>query len=192
VTDEELRALASRLDRDCADWQRALSYLERAELRLYQGTGYLTINALLRDEVSAAAPDAERLARIETSIEVIDGAIAKGQLQSDLVVYRGLRDPDAVFGVSLAALRDKIINEPAYTSTSLDPEVALRMTVTAPAPVLVELHLSAGQQAAWLALAGERRRRSEYELLLPRRLRIKISGVDVRGSVRLIRGTVVP
>jgi hypothetical protein len=189
---DELVRIARELDEDFAEWRRSLSYSEVAELRLYQRTGYLTTNPILRDEVSTADYDEGALSRIEMSIDAIDTAIAKGKLHSGLKVYRGLRDPQAVFGVAdLAALNGQVINEPAFVSTSLDREVALRMTVTSPSPVLAQLHLDAGQAAAWLALAGDRHRRSEYEILLPRRLRIKIQGVDMHASIPSIQGSVV-
>jgi hypothetical protein len=190
---DAVKNTARQLDSDFADWLRSLSHSEIAELKLYQGTGYLTINPLLRDEVSAASYDEAALFRWEGTIEAIDSAIAKGSLQSDLRVYRGLRDPEAVFGVAdVSALANEVINEPAFLSTSLDAEVALRMTVTSPTPLLLQLDLRAGQTAAWLALAGDQRRRLEYELLLPRRLRIRIRSVNTGGGTPSLEGSVEP
>lgn len=192
MSEEELEARALQLDQDFAAWRGSLTFAEVAELRLYQATGYLTTNPLLRDEVSVSAYDEQALARLERAIAVIDSAISKGSLLSELVVYRGLQDPRTVFGIEdIGSLAGQVFSEPAFSSTSLNPEVALGMTVTASHPVLVELQLAAKQPAAWLHLAGDRRRRREYELLLPRRLSITIHEVDETAAVPVIRGSVM-
>jgi len=182
--------IAARLDADFAAWRASLSFGEVAELRLYQSTGYLTLNTFLRNEQTGY--DDEALARIDSRIETIDAGISKGRVASPLRVYRGLRDPEAVFGTDdLQTLIGEFTAEPAYLSTSLDPVVAVGMTITAASPLLIVLDVPAGQEAAWLGLAGDPKRRREFELLLPRRTRIKIEGTGTYSGTQSLEGSVV-
>lgn len=187
-----MRDLAKQLDDDFAEWSRGLTFTERAELKLYQATGYLKLNSLLRGEVAASQYSAEALEKIDVQLETIDGAIEKGSLMGDIRLYRGLRDWEQVFGVpDLESLVGHEFNEHGYFSSSIDPKVATGMTVMGVRPTLFVVDAPGGSEAAWLSLAGDRRRREEFEVLLPRRRRVKIEGVGAYGDVPTIEGRLI-
>jgi hypothetical protein len=67
-TGDPLVELARQLDGDFAEWHRALTFSEIAELRYYQGIGYLRVNPLLRDEIDPSEIDEGALALLPTHL----------------------------------------------------------------------------------------------------------------------------
>ena len=190
--DIEVEDAIKRLDRDFGPWRASLSAAQIAELRAYQGIGYWRINSILRESAEAAAFDEETLRKVDLSLEAIDSAIAAGRLDDTVRVYRGLRDAPSVLGVEdLDTLVGRPVGDRAYVSTSIDPEVADRIASPSQDGIVIEIRLEAGQAAAWLPLAGEKARRSEAELLLPRRTQVLVEGVARGAGTPMIRSTVV-
>jgi ADP-ribosyltransferase exoenzyme len=179
----------AQLDEDFTEWLARLRHSEVAELRLYQGVGYVRINGVLRDTVPA---EGEALRRVLLSIEGIDSAIMKGRLERPVCVYRGIRDSLAVFGVnSLEELLNEVARDPGYMSTTVDSTVALGMVEPRDGAAIVKLHVPAGQHAAWLPMAGQPSRRRELELLLARRSAFRVEEIATLGGLPMIRGAMV-
>jgi ADP-ribosyltransferase exoenzyme len=181
--------LTAQLDEDFSEWLASLRPSELAELRLYQGVGYLRVNGELRGTIPA---EGEALRRVLLSIEDIDSAIEKGRLMRDVCVYRGIRRALEVFGVaSLDELVGQTARDPGYMSTTVDADVAVRMVLDGDDPAVIELRVGAGEHAAWLGLAGQRSRRGEAELLLRRRTGLLVDEIAALGDLPMIRATVV-
>jgi hypothetical protein len=189
---EAIATIARQLDEDFAAWDKSLTHSERAELRNYQALGYLRVNPVLRDEIDPSVYDEQTRGRLELTIDALDTAISRGALRFCLTVYRGLRQPLDVFDVDhLGDLVGETFTDPAYVSTSLDLDVAAGMTASAPSTALLALLLQADQPAAWLSLAGDRRRRHELELLLPRGTSVSVEAVESDTSRSMIRAKVI-
>lgn len=91
----------------------ALTPDEAFALSTYKGSGYSRVNPWMREGRDASRPDLAREAA------QIDAAMARSPLADDVVVHRGIVDPELVFGdaarVNLAGAQWR---ELAYVSTS--------------------------------------------------------------------------
>ncbi|MCL4290531.1 MAG: hypothetical protein KJ051_09690 [Thermoleophilia bacterium] len=160
---------AARLDRDFAEWARALSDEERSTIRRYQRHG-ARINDFLRGGEAPLPPDLED--EIDVLIERLDGLVARGRLGRHVTVWRGL-DTDPFVRLEGSPI------EASFSSTSLNREL-----VAARYPIVLEIVLPPGTPAAWLALVSAPALRRELEILLPRGVSYSLH--DVREEDRAI------
>src|SRR5690348_11754020 len=139
---QDVAEMAKALDEDFAAWRKSLRASEIAELRSYQGIGYWRINSVLRDVNDAASFDSDALRRVDIAIEALDNVISRGHLARPVWAYRGFGNAHIVLGVGdLRDLLGKPIGDYGYVSTSIDPDVALRIAMPSADPMIVEMKL---------------------------------------------------
>jgi hypothetical protein len=135
----------------------------------YSGPGYRRINAFLRGE--EAGDDALR-----RTVELIDSAIAKAKLATDLVLYRGIGEPGATMwrerGLRVGQRRTDV----AFVSTSADPTVANLFSDTPPDGLILRIQAVAGTCA--LNMTSYSAYPNEAEYLLPRGTTVRVLGYD--------------
>lgn len=103
-------------------------------------------------------------------------------LPESVVVWRGLRDAAAVFGVSRDDL-ESIINltfeQQRFTATSATRQVAMdEFTQPGRSPVLCRISAHAGCPVVWLPLLGAEEYSYQQELLFAPGVILRILGVD--------------
>lgn len=149
---------------------------ERDEIQAYKGVKYSNINEYLRQGSGSF---------FRETVEKIDSAIGKSKLTSDVAVYRGIKNPERLFG---DRMKDDLTGmewlDEAYFSTSADKRVAddfakgggmvMRVTVRKGAPMLRLSEMGAKPDAT-----------HEAELLGGRGWKISVTGD--RGAINGIR-----
>lgn len=154
---------------------------EKSALYDYKTDYYLDINRELR----AGNMSAETRDRVEQ----MDAAIGRATLTEPATVYRCvsanvLGDGD---------LTGKVISDRAYTSTSLDRDVANGFTKWVPNAAVVEIRVPKGSSALYMEkLPGIDPRMREGEMLLPRESRFRVVSDSGSGSNRNIVLEVIP
>jgi len=176
-----------------APWAHSLSEEESLALLTYTGSGHERINARLRarEGLSLEAVDPwdppSPVAReaLMSTIRRLDAVISRGQVPTTLTVYRGRERH-----VPLAEAQQRIggiARDYGFVSTSLALHVAALVagyqktwlaadpsTVQVRCGTLYEITIPAGSRAAWVDIHEDRK---EYELLLPRGSRFRVTGV---------------
>jgi hypothetical protein len=119
-------------------------------------------------------------------------AIQSGRLPFPLRVFRGLRDIKLSLGFSRpAGVVNQRIGLAGFCATTVVRSVAAR-EFTAPHGVLLDLDVSAGTPALWVAGVGDRALRRQGELLLGLATTIHVySHVQSVDAVPMLRGRVV-
>ncbi len=112
----------------------------------------------------------------------LDSAIHKGRIPHGLVVYRALNDPDVL--ANMPNLVGKVYRDDAYLSTTLLAGVAATHARRQDHPMIVEIRVTSGTKAAYVSLVGTRRGTGEFELLLPRGIRMRVLS---SGTIRIDR-----
>ncbi len=139
-----------------------LSQDEIDALVAYGGPNYKNINDALR---SGKMPDGVNA----THVKNLDIAMSKTKpIPDDVVVFRGRPS-----GKNIAAIGD-IVDLPSYTSTSIDPKVA--MNFSADGGVIFEMRAPKGKSlpGIFMPLIDGIPFKSEAELLLPRGTKFKV------------------
>ena len=171
-------------------WVEGLSAREYSALDEYKREGFRNLNRGLRDhdgDLSMLPPEDRRRA------EGLDAALAKAPpLERPVVVYRG-RLPDAVLEAFEAGeeetLIDQVFGDPAYTSTSLCRGIAREYGGSSRFPCSVgRITLPRG---AKVGCADAVLDKGQYELLLPREARVRVTGAYRGGGVCRIEGELV-
>ncbi|MGH9058261.1 MAG: ADP-ribosyltransferase, partial [Acidimicrobiales bacterium] len=161
------------LDGHYKKWRTGLSPAHEKAMRFYQSPGFALMNGQLRGLDTAGLKTRERasdsdLARAKIASKNLVAAIKTAPpLTGPLTVYRGYdaaRYPSQVGAT---------VTEPAFTSTSLTPNVATVGKATEQA--VAEITLPAGTRAA----AG-----SSRELVLPPGAKFKVTKVTTKRGVR--------
>lgn len=178
--------LARKFDRDFADANAAMTDSEVAALRAWQrpGRAYEPVQRLVRDGVGIRASNA-----LATQIE---SATRRGQLRSDVVLWRGIRSSLETFGVHADRLSD-LIGKPLPTSgffsATVSRAVALREFTEPPLrgeAVLMMVKARRGLHAAWVAAVGDPAMRYQGELLFGTRRVVTLRSVSYAGRVPLV------
>jgi len=135
----------------------------------YQGSGFRRINDYLR---SGHVDTSTALVHPRTLVQSLDSALAKSQLQQDVVVYRG-------YGRGLNLAPGKVWHEKGYLSTTSEFSVADDF-----GGEILEIHVPKGKQEIHMGKAI--RKGGEKELLFGRDSRLIISE-----ETKVINGTTV-
>lgn len=135
-------------------WVQGLSTDERSAIVYYTGSGYSTLNAILRGDQSATPTDTAR-------IKALDSALDKAPpLKEDVVVRRTFNDPKLETRWPHLRPGKDSFTEPGYMSTTIRKSWLMNNYIRA------EILLPAGTPGTYVApLSGHT---SEEELLLPR------------------------
>lgn len=89
---------------------------ERAQIAQYKGVMYGTVNGYLRDGSGEF---------LRENVEKIDSAISKSKLKQDILTFRGVKNPRALFGDRIdGSLVDMEWIDEAFLSTSVDRRIA--------------------------------------------------------------------
>lgn len=157
-------------------WAReAMPKLEASASEMSAATDYATefqsINGALRGDEGKSLDDALILSErpVSEAVADLDATIARSVIPEDVLLYRGVRPRD---GFDARTLKPgDVIQEPAYTSTSLSEMDAARFQGNH--GVIFEIEAPAGQQGLFInPLIGEVV--GESEILLPRGLSFRV------------------
>lgn len=167
---------------------RKVSKAGTAAIERYRGKAFSEINGDLRSGKMSA--------KTRATVEEIDKVHAESKLADDVVLHRGIGNVEAVFG---PAAKKKLTGaewtEQAFQSTSADPAVAERFTISEDgkrAAAVIKMRVPKGTGA--IQLSDER---YEAEVLLERGLKLRVisdTGPWRRGQkgYRTIEVEVVP
>jgi len=120
---------------------------ERDQVQQYKGVAYSNTNGYLRNGSGSFLREA---------VEKIDSAIGKSKLTSDVIVYRGIKNPRAIMGDLIDGdLTGLEWIDDAYLSTSADPRIAQDFAEHTDSPDggLV-MNIKVGKGAPMLKLSG--------------------------------------
>lgn len=147
-----------------------LSDDERSFLRQYRGTAYSNINEVLRRQ-RGELPGTFGFDFYREATGAIDGALARSAIQSDLLVYRGVKSGRDIFGDAWdRPLTGAEWTEFAYISTTADLKVTRRFP---------------GEAQRYL----EPTKHATIHILVPRGIRgAGLSGSDYESEILLERG----
>lgn len=157
---------------------------KKSWLRQYKGVNYTQVNTYLRKGGGSF---------LKENVEELDSIFNKSKLKSDVIVYRGIKDPRAVLGDrvdgDLAGLE---WIEDAYSSTSADRRIAEDFAGTG--GLVMRIHVRKGAPMVKLSEFGkEANTINEAELLGGRGWQKRVSadkGVNERG-IRIVEVEVV-
>ena len=205
----------ARLQAAVAPWARTVTEAEVLALLTYTGTGHTAINARLRARrglplatVDAGDPPSPvARAALVSTVRRLDALIGRSRLPETITVYRGRARQ-----VPLAEAEQRIggvATDHGFVSTSLAPAVAARHagapppgpgadpgTVALYGGTLYEITIPAGSPGAWVDVHEDR---AEYEVLLARGSRFRVTGVrqepgagDPAAATTVIQMTLLP
>ena len=190
-TPEEGAALAAQLDEDYAEPIAQLTPEQRDAIQRWQGTDrfYRRVQDVLRNE----ADDDEAADVADTLLPVILG----NTLQSDVVVYRGIRNVSTLIRRTNSDL-DRYVGQqipsPGFLAASTSREEAAS-AFTRPfiggGPALFELTVRAGTPAFWVSGAGDPEMADQRELLMGATTTLLITSVDYSGDVPTVQAEVI-
>ncbi|MGQ0559994.1 MAG: ADP-ribosyltransferase [Sphingosinicella sp.] len=155
----------------------ALSDDEIAAVRAYAGLQYRMIDGCLRGD--KPCPDA-----VLEQIRLLDSAVAKSQLKSDVVLFRGV-DGDAADSIRAGGTAiGSILCDPAFMSTTTNPEKAALFSTFPPGGIMYKISALKGMSA--LPMASYSNYPKEQEFLLPRGTKLKVLGYNAANSELLM------
>ena len=146
---------------------KTLTRNERKALGKYFVSGYDEINRFLSGEP-------KQNTKLEEKIKNMDSAIAKYNLEDDIIVYRGT---DRKYYENLKV--NDIIEEKVYYSTSLSQEVAEQFVIDRKNPsdgILVEIRVPKGSNVLYIGNNGAFE--SEQEMLIARNTKYKVLEIE--------------
>lgn len=156
--------------REIKEYEKASSSLlktltknEIKSIRKYSLVDYKKINRFLSGET-------KQNTKLEEKIKNIDSAIAKYNLEDDIIVYRGT---ERKYYEDLN--EDEIIQEKVYYSTSLSQEVAEQFVIDRKNPsdgILVEIRVPKGSDVLYIGNNGSFE--LEQEMLIGRNTKYKV------------------
>lgn len=145
-------------------WYRSLTEGERAALDDYLGFDYSDVNNRLR----GIWPMNED---VEEKVRLLDGALSRGSVPDDIIVYRGLSS--AELHRELSSRVGGIWEERGYTSASLRPYAARQFAGSSTdTAVTMDIKVPKGSRGAFIDS-------EEVEILIPRGSRYRIVGTWV-------------
>jgi hypothetical protein len=165
------------------DWDSGLSELERSAFSKYQSEVYTEWNETLRKNKKFSAVDQKKVQRV-------DEGIARNPLPQDLVVYRGMNHASII--KDFDHLAGTIVQDKAFVSTTLDPDVAERFAKGGKASqeVIWKITLPKGTPVAPMDMIYSGI--GESEILLGRDSKIQITKTSKINGKRLIEAEYVP
>lgn len=167
--------------------QQPLTPAQTQAIHEYQGGRYIAINEFARAggelvEGSVFATKAEAKA----TQAALDGAIRKGALPRDAVLYRGIGMSRE--GITGELTPGGVIRDLGYSSTSIDRGVASEFAAGKPGATVLEIEAPRGTPAAFVPADGGLK---EAEVLLPRGTRYEVISVRERDGVKIARVRIV-
>jgi hypothetical protein len=135
----------------------SLDSTEMGAVKSYSAAGYSDINGYLRGKKTLSELEFLEPKELKRSITALDGAIAKNEVNRDLILYRGFGEGAPIIDVGQA------ITDRGFISTTISEEQA---RLKAWGGMLAEIQVPAGQSA--LALGEASITPYEFEMLLPR------------------------
>lgn len=158
-----------------AEWWNALSEEEQGMLMRYQANAHESLNAYLRGLPYSSMMSESELKRRQA---LIDGALAKGRLGRDLIVYRGVEDVTEVYGWSAKDMVGKTIHDKGFVSTSLNIGVARDEFAQNPTDaVTFRIKVPKGSRGGYLGSLASQSASAEREFLMPRGQRYRVTKV---------------
>ncbi|MCW3835979.1 phage minor head protein [Sphingomonas canadensis] len=154
----------------------ALSRDEREAIASYTGSGYLAINAYARDLPDHDADEADMEAAAWEA-RVLDRAIAKGRIATEVVLYRTLTGPAVEWLESHDPRPGGVFSDPGFTSTAKSPHVADNWGKSAPARVTLEIRAKRGIVALDVTDTSSQGT-AEYEVIFPRNAVFRVTGYN--------------
>jgi SPP1 gp7 family putative phage head morphogenesis protein len=168
---------------------------ESAYLEYYKGEGFAKNNDILRNPSKYSS---QEVASANSMLDSLDSAISKSTLDSDTLLYRGIRDKELFSGIDTSAIGTTI---PISTAQSFTKDGRMSLTYSG-AIKLGDEYVSAGSEAVIFRLkakAGQKAldmerltgigNTSEAEMLLSSKGAYKIVGVEEKyapdGSVSM-------
>lgn len=150
-----------------------------SSLTYYKDIGYDNINSTLRGIDKGLSQ--EKIKSVKKYVSDIDKAINKTVIPDDVVVYRGVRNQEYEIG--------KIYNDKAFMSTSLSEKTGNTFLDDFAKPgdtkSLLEIKVKKGYNGVWMDDFDIREDTGmkEYELLLKRNTKLKITGKTKIGNI---------
>ena len=152
--------------------------LTAADLKIideYTGNAHAQMNWGLRRNFKGMASDMKKYLRDQ--VDLMDAALDKAELASEITVYRGVGNAEMVFEVDdLDALVGKRVRDKGFMSTTGDITVA--QDFGAFKGSIMEIRVPAGVKAVVPQAIAELNVLHESEVILERGLTLKITGVD--------------
>lgn len=163
-------------------WLKNLSTDESQAIAYYCADGYYDVNAYFRQVAGSEYIDADAMKEFAKNL---DSAINKFNLSENITVYRGI-DNDALKDLDLNNLIGSIYEDKGYMSTS-----PIHADIVERRDALLEIQVPSGQgRGAYVnSLSGFKD--DEYEFLLKRGTKCKITSVDLTGDKPIIRMKVI-
>lgn len=163
-------------------WLKNLSTDESQAISYYCVDGYYDVNAYFRQVAGSEYIDADAMKEFAKDL---DSAINKFNLNENITVYRGI-DIDALKDFDLNNLVGSIYEDKGYMSTS-----PIHADIVERKDALLEIQVPSGQgRGAYVnSLSGFKD--DEYEFLLKRGTKCKITSVDLTGDKPIIRMKVI-
>lgn len=118
-----------------------------------------------------------------------DELAAPGACPDDVVVWRGIRNLEATFGVardSAHSLVDKVRLAAGFLSTTTHRSVAVSEFVGSKRGALLRIRVPAGTKAAWLPAAGDPSLGYQGELLLEEDLYLHINATSEEDGILIL------
>lgn len=171
---------AARLDevfRDQVRWWHAHPHL-RARLLDWQATDrtYATIQAVLRGEKRLDDLDQDTRKTVTETIDALQKGLDQGQLDRDVVLWRGIRSIDRTFSGELIGQH----RLDGFNATTIHRDTATaEFTTGAPGTTgaLLSIKVPAGTPAIWVSGAGRQTPRftGQGELLLDSAIKLSVT-----------------
>lgn len=170
-------------------WYLDLSYPEISSLKTIGTYEYVNIHEVLRNH----AKSLESNERVFRDVINIDSAIAKGQLNRDIVIYRSVGIPFIEWANKNSTEIDPIrFADPAYLFFSLHKNAALGWNSCNKDRVILEISAPKGTNAAYLQVPGIHPERDLDEIMLPRYTKLLIHSIthDESNDVPIMHGRI--
>ncbi|WP_182380178.1 hypothetical protein [Nocardioides sp. WS12] len=169
--------LAAFLDHAYESWLARLSAEETAAITAWQGTNrhYDKVQSAFRSQ------EAEVPRGIRAEVRNLRTAIRSAQLPIDLQTWKGIRSVSRVFGVTVSSLLPgTVARYRGFFAVTADRAVATPEFTHPPGPAsaaVLQMTWRAGSNLAWIAGAGQRDLRSQYELLAAPGISLRVLAV---------------
>lgn len=178
----------SILDNSVNRWENDISYDEEDTVFEYTGSLYSPLNESLRDGDTRG---------FESEIKNLDSAIQKFNLEDNIVVYRGIDSggSKAIFGSHNITPEEinsnfvgTVIQDKAYMSTSIKSSVAQDFSIGSP---IIKINVPKGKGRGAYVNSISKYKNQEYEFLMKRGSKLKITGADNSMGVTTIYADLV-
>lgn len=174
-------------------WAKSLPDPDLAALRIYKADdkdeSYKQINRVLRREAAGQEVPEQYHYLVDQIVPQIDRALAQTSTPEPIMVYRALDFPELNDVIARGEWEGYVFREPAYMSTAMHKAGAEAFLEDA--PVIMRLHVPAGTPAAYLDL-DKIQVKGEYELLITRGTRYRITDVKSAGKKMEVEAELLP